>query len=636
MNSAGLQIAAGALGASALNKSVTNAFSPKTAFITNPNVGGRQALASRVAPVVGASAQPMGRMLGMGGRAQTSVGQMRSPLSLRAAQDENHSAVRGSGMEEKDLLTWGQTRFAQTIQAKHSAADFGVSRDYDLVDQHTTQASSESLVVPLEDGELTSDVVKLLDQQLGGQLQSLQASGDLPKTAGAALQLPLGAGAPWSRLVLVNTPKADNKKPDAQADNQLAQHISAALKQVGSTNAKGSRVLLSALSSRPTITPNLIQKIVSNTEHALYKFDQYKSKKQTEPALSHVDFELNDIQRSAGLHKGEAAAAVAEGLAVAKGMAHARDLANMPANDCTPTFLADEAKNMALNDDRFTTEILDEAQMKALGMNSLLSVSNGSEQPAKLIIMKYQGAEDPSEKPVALVGKGITFDSGGISIKPSGGMEEMKFDMGGAASVFGTMTALKAHRPNINVIGVVAAAENMPSGTATRPGDVVETLSGKTVEIVNTDAEGRLVLCDAMTYTQDKYDPKEIIDVATLTGAIVVALGDQASGVFSNDDKLAQSLVSAGERSGDRAWQLPVWPEYQAQLKSPTADLKNVGGRAAGAITAASFLSAFADRPWAHLDVAATAAKPSGATGRPVPLLYQHLLDQQGKAASGS
>jgi leucyl aminopeptidase len=559
---------------------------------------------------------------------------MRAPVSLHA------KAEKDSG-EDSDRLNLAQTRFAPQIHEQHARGNFGVERRYNLrldaakpagehlkgdAGERSCERLSESVVVPLEDGALNAEVVQALDAELGGQLSALKVSGDLPTAPGSYSQMPLPAGSPWSRIVLVNTPIADNSKGTASDENRLAQHLANALRQVGKTNVQRSQVLLSALASRPVITPSLLQGIVKNTEDHFYQFDQYKTEQQPVSALKEINFTVSAEQAGHSETVDQVTAAIRQGKAVAKGMSHAKDLANMPANDCTPTFLAQEAVSMASDDDRFTTEVLDEAQMKALGMNTLLSVSNGSAQPAKLIIMKYQGA-DVAEKPVALVGKGITFDSGGISIKPSGGMEDMKFDMGGAASVFGVMTALKEHRPNINVIGVVAAAENMPSGTATRPGDVVETLSGKTVEIINTDAEGRLVLSDALTYTQAQYDPKEVIDVATLTGAIVVALGDQASGVFSNDDKLAQSLVSAGERTGDRAWQLPVWPEYQSQLKSHTADMKNVGGRAAGSITAASFLSAFVDRPWAHLDVAATASKPSGATGRPVPLLYQHLMD---------
>lgn len=618
MNLSAFQVATGLMSLGTLGAGSANAATPPTAFIAN----GR----SQLTPAMG----PTASLLRFDGasRGTGASSDMRQASALFAQDQHLPGGAESAGEpRESTPLNWAQTRFAGQIQAQHDDQNFGTDRQYGVASD-TTQSLGDCLVIPLNDDTLSSEVVQGLDAQLSGQVTALSQSGDLPSTPGACTQLPLPAGAPWSRLVFVNTPTAVSaEKPAAATDakaSSLAQNIARALKLVAGTNAQRCCVLLSALKDQPQITPLVLQRIVTNTEQALYQFDHYKSNKTDSSALQQVDFALSD----ASVDKREAATqAITQGLAIAQGMNHARDLANMPANDCTPTFLAQEAEQMAVDDERFATQVLDEAEMKALGMNSLLSVSNGSQQPAKLIMMRYQGATD-DQKPIAIVGKGITFDSGGISIKPSTGMEDMKFDMGGAASVFGVMTALKAHRPEINVVGVVAAAENMPSGTATRPGDVVETLSGKTVEIINTDAEGRLVLCDAITHTQNTFDPKQVIDVATLTGAIVVALGDQASGVFSNDDQLAQSLVAAGETSGDRAWQMPVWPEYHAQLDSHTADLKNVGGRSAGSITAASFLSAFADRPWAHLDVAATASKPDGATGRPVPLLYQHLMNQ--------
>ena len=268
--------------------------------------------------------------------------------------------------------------------------------------------------------------------------------------------------------------------------------------------------------------------------------------------------------------------------------------------------------------------------MRKLNMGSLLSVSSGSEQPAKLIIIHYTGgAKD--DKPVVLVGKGVTFDSGGISIKPSAGMDEMKYDMCGAASVFGTMAAINEGRLPINVVGVIPATENLPDGKATKPGDVVTSMSGQTIEILNTDAEGRLILCDALTYS-DRFDPDVVIDIATLTGACIVALGNTASGLMSNNDELADDLLSAGQKSGDRAWRLPIWDEYNQLIESPFADMANVGGRAAGTITAACFLSRFTKKyRWAHLDIAGTAwksGKAKGATGAPVPLLTQFLMDR--------
>ena len=318
-----------------------------------------------------------------------------------------------------------------------------------------------------------------------------------------------------------------------------------------------------------------------------------------------------------------------EGAAIGKGAKLARDLANLPPNICTPTFLAKTTKRLG-RQNRFSVKCLTEKDMEKLGMGALLSVSRGSDEPATLIHATYEGGKK-SEKPIVLVGKGITFDTGGISLKPSSEMDEMKYDMCGAASVIGTMLAVAKMKLPINVIGIVASAENMPSGKATRPGDVVTSMSGKTIEILNTDAEGRLVLCDALTYIE-KLKPAAAIDIATLTGACVVALGKVATGLFSNNDELADEISDAGRQAWDRVWQMPVWDDYTTLLKSNFADLANIGGRAAGSITAACFLSEFAkEYPWAHLDIAGTAwvsGKDKGATGRPVPLLCEFLINR--------
>ena len=315
-------------------------------------------------------------------------------------------------------------------------------------------------------------------------------------------------------------------------------------------------------------------------------------------------------------------------LATSLGVTLARDLGNTAPNVCTPSFLADTARELAQTHENLKTVVLDEARMKRLGMGAFLSVAQGSREPACLVCMEYRGAAS-SKPPIVLVGKGITFDTGGISIKPSASLDEMKFDMCGAASVFGVMRAVAELQPARNVIGVVAAAENMPDGDASRPGDVVTTLAGITVEILNTDAEGRLVLCDTLSYVK-RYKPAAVIDMATLTGAAVVALGHVASALFSNDEALASELQQAADHSCDLAWRLPLYPHYHAQLDSPFADLANIGARGAGAITAACFLSRFAeDYPWAHLDIAGTAStsgSDKGATGRPVPLLMEYLF----------
>jgi leucyl aminopeptidase len=353
--------------------------------------------------------------------------------------------------------------------------------------------------------------------------------------------------------------------------------------------------------------------------HSGYQFTQCKSTTDKKTAIS-ITYGSDDTQSA---KKG-----ITIGEAVGNGMNVARELGDLPGNICTPTYLADEARTLARNNKSVNTTILSEKQMKALGMGSLLSVSVGSAEPAHLIIMEYKGA-GKSVKPHVLVGKGITFDTGGISLKPGAAMDEMKYDMCGAASVFGTMNAIAALEPKMNIVAIVAAAENMPGSKATKPGDIVTSMSGQTIEILNTDAEGRLVLCDALTYAE-KFKPASVIDIATLTGACVVALGKHATGLFSNDDNLAASLLAAGKASGDRAWRMPLWDEYQPQLDSNFADMANIGGRDGGAITAACFLSRYTKKyKWAHLDIAGTAwhsGAKKGATGRPVPLLTDYLL----------
>ena len=321
------------------------------------------------------------------------------------------------------------------------------------------------------------------------------------------------------------------------------------------------------------------------------------------------------------------------GAAVGEGMNTARQLGNLPANICTPSYLAEQAINLGktkLDKASINTEILDRADMQTLKMDSLLSVAEGSDEPPKLIVINYQGT-DTNTQPTVLVGKAVTFDSGGISLKPGRGMDEMKYDMCGGASVLGVMNALTQLQLPINVVGIIPATENMPNGRATKPGDVVTSMSGQTIEILNTDAEGRLILCDSLTYAA-KFKPDTVIDIATLTGAVISALGKVASGVLSNDQQLANDLIECGTQSADPVWQLPLWEEYDELLKSNFADMANIGGPQAGTITAGCFLARYAkDYRWAHLDVAGTAwvsGANKGATGRPVPLLMQYLRQQ--------
>ena len=351
---------------------------------------------------------------------------------------------------------------------------------------------------------------------------------------------------------------------------------------------------------------------------AAYAFDEFKSKK-TDNVLEQISL----IAAESPLNTAQLKLIEA----VQSGQSFARDLGNRPGNICFPEYLAEQALELAAQyPDLLHVNVLDEQQMADLGMHSFLAVSKGSDRPGRIITLEYQA--ERTEAPVVLVGKGITFDTGGISLKPGAGMDEMKYDMCGAASVLGTLRALCESRLAIHVVGTIAAAENMPSGKATRPGDIVSTMSGQTVEILNTDAEGRLVLCDTLTYVK-RFNPELVIDIATLTGACVVALGSVLTGMFTPDDKLAAELSEAGQNSFDRVWRMPVIDDYQEQLDSPFADIANIGGPKAGAVTAACFLQRFTrDYRWAHLDIAGTAwnsGANKGATGRPVPLLMQFL-----------
>jgi len=318
------------------------------------------------------------------------------------------------------------------------------------------------------------------------------------------------------------------------------------------------------------------------------------------------------------------------GFAMAKGQLFAKNLGNLSGNICTPSYIAEQAEDIAKANDSISVDVLEESDMEAMGMGSFLSVSRGSRQPAKLIVLHYQGAENPKEKPHVLVGKGLTFDAGGISLKPAGKMDEMKYDMCGSASVIGALLAAAELQLPINLKVIIPSSENLPDGDANKPGDIVKSMSGRTIEILNTDAEGRLILCDALTYAE-RFEPQSVIDVATLTGACIVALGHHTNGLMANDQKLADAVLTAGDESQDRAWQLPMWDEYHKQLKSNFADLANIGGAGAGTITAACFLSKFTEKyPWVHLDIAGTAwtgGAGKGATGRCVPILTQYLYN---------
>lgn len=436
----------------------------------------------------------------------------------------------------------------------------------------------------------------------------------------------------WLLLINAQTNNAD----DVLDNNQYQQILQSIANGINKTQAKSTLVVLEDIKlnidgvSQAKSMHALYQQAVTVIDQKFYNFDQCKTG-TPKPAKS-FPLKSTKIQFYSKTKTTQSVVreAIKTSIALSEGMALCKDLANLPGNICTPSYLAKIAKALA-KESTIKTQVFDEKQMEKLGMRTLLSVSKGSDEPAKFIVMEYQGAKK-TDAPVVLIGKGLTFDAGGISIKPAAAMDEMKYDMCGGATVFGVMKALSVLKPKMNVIGVVPSSENLINGKANKPGDIIKTMDGKTVEILNTDAEGRLILADALTYSK-KFKAKATIDIATLTGACIIALGHHMSGLFSNDDKLANELLSAGKESGDLAWQLPLHPLYTKQLQSNFADLGNIGGRSAGAITAAAFLQEFVEpgTAWAHLDIAGTAwvsGANKGATARPVSLLLNYLLNQ--------
>ncbi|MFC3853512.1 leucyl aminopeptidase [Salinispirillum marinum] len=404
------------------------------------------------------------------------------------------------------------------------------------------------------------------------------------------------------------------------SENQLQKVATSVAQAMSKTQSTQLNVLSQRLQVQGRTQDWTIQKLVEWTLTGAYRYDTTKSEKN--PQFNVQQFNL--------VADADLEPAITRGKALAHGVNVARELGNLPPNVCTPTYLAEQALELADRYHHIHTDIVEEAEMEAMGMGAFMAVSKGSDEPGKLIVMHYRGAGD-DVAPHILVGKGLTFDTGGISIKPAAGMDEMKYDMCGAASVFGTLSTLAELQPKINVIGIVASAENMPSGRATRPGDVVTSMSGKTIEILNTDAEGRLVLCDALTYAE-RFKPESVIDIATLTGAVVVGLGHHPMAVYSNDDQMQAEVLAAGKSIWDRAWPMPLWDDYREELDSPYADLRNIGqGRAGGSITAATYLAEFTKNyTWSHLDIAGAAwtTAKAGATGRPVGLLTQYLLNK--------
>jgi leucyl aminopeptidase len=475
------------------------------------------------------------------------------------------------------------------------------------------------VVVGIFEPRRLTDAASALDRASRGRIKALLKQGDFEGKLNSTLLLPGLEGLAAQRVLLVGL----GKHAEFGA-RQLREAVRAAVRALGESGTDEALFYVTELGIQGRKAGwNAFQFAVAGSD-ASYRFDSFKTKNNQRRPLRMSLGVMAKADRTVE-------SGLVQGSALADGMSLAKDLGNLPSNFCTPSYLAQSAIKLA-KQYKLRCQVLERADMEKLKMGALLAVTRGSREPPKFIVLEYAGS-DKKTRPVVLVGKGITFDTGGISIKPSAEMDEMKYDMSGAGSVLGTLRAVAQMRLPVNVVGVIPTCENMPDGNAVKPGDIVTTMSGQTVEILNTDAEGRLILCDALTYVE-RFKPAAVIDIATLTGACVIALGSVASGLYANDDELAEQLLAAGQESGDRAWRMPLWDDYQEQIKSPFADIANIGGRPAGSVTAACFLSRFADNyRWAHLDIAGTAwrsGKDKGSTARPVPMLTTYLMQRAG------
>ena len=482
------------------------------------------------------------------------------------------------------------------------------------------------VVVGVFDNRKLTLSAELIDRAANGYLSEIIRRGDMEGKLGSSLLLHNVPGTLSDRVLLVGLGKEREFR-----EGEFRRALRTAVKLLNETGSYEAVIYVTEESVKKRDIGWRIEHAVVMAMEAVYRFDQMKS---NPPELRRPLRKLTlSVPQRSNLATGEAA--VNRGVAIASGIKLAKDLGNLPGNVCTPTYLGEQALALAKDLSGIKATVLERPEIEKLGMGSFLSVSVGSAQPPRFIILEYYGATR-KQKPIVLVGKGITFDTGGISLKPGEAMDEMKYDMCGAGSVLGVFRSLGELKPPVNVIGLIATCENMPGSRATKPGDVVRSMSGQTIEILNTDAEGRLILCDALTYAE-RFEPAAVVDIATLTGAIVIALGNVVSGLFSNSDGLARELLAAGENSYDRAWHMPLLDDYQEQLSSNFADFANIGGRPGGSITAACFLSKFAKKfNWAHLDIAGVAwksGKEKGATGRPVALLVHYLVSQAPDAA---
>lgn len=492
------------------------------------------------------------------------------------------------------------------------------------------------VILPVYDSTKISDQIKKLDSNLATQVTALIKKGDIEGKIGQTLLFhpslhTNGHSEKFERVLLVGCGKM--KSLSETEYKEIICHATQTLKKTSSTEAYS---YLAELDIHGRDTSWKIKYATEFMRELDYEFTDFKTKKSHTPKIKRLRKFYWMIYNKKELYKSENA--LEQAVAISDGVSLTKDLANTPANVCTPTYLANKAEELVKlhkKANKISVAILEAKELKALKMGSFLSVTQGSPEPPKLITLSYRGAKKKDDKPIVLVGKGITFDTGGNSLKPAASMIGMKFDMSGAAAVMGVIHAAASLQLPLNIIGVIPSCENIPGGKATRPDDIVTSMSGITIEIANTDAEGRLILCDALTYCE-RYHPEVVIDIATLTGACIIALGGHASAVMSNHQPLANDLLKASQTSLDKAWQMPIWEEYQQQLKSPVADLCNIGGSEGGSITAACFLANFTKNyHWAHLDVAGTAAKytgdKKGATGRPVPMLMQYLINKAEK-----
>jgi len=491
--------------------------------------------------------------------------------------------------------------------------------DYSIETAPLEELQCDCIIVGVYQDQQFSPSATALNNNTNGLINNIVSRGDLSGKNGETVLINAVPGSKIERILLVGL---GENKPLSGKNYKKA--LLAAVNSLKKPQIKSVVCCLAECDVTDRDRQWKSQQIIEVFNDAAYQFTHTKSDKETESKIEKISITASETEQAL-THAG-----LVQGKAVAEAMNLTKHLGDLPGNICTPTFLAEQAIELGKKYASLAVKILEESDMAALGMGAFLSVSRGSRQPAKLITLEYQGGEK-NAKPIVLIGKGLTFDAGGISLKPGPGMDEMKYDMCGGATVLGTLLAVAQMQLPLNIIGLIPSSENMPDGDANKPGDILTSMSGKTIEVLNTDAEGRLLLCDTLTYAE-RYNPDVVIDIATLTGAVGVALGRVPSGLLGNDDALCNELTAAGEIANDSVWRLPLWEEYQEQLKSNFADMANVGGKDGGTITAACFLARFAEKfRWAHLDIAATAWRTGptkGATGRPVPLLSQYLISR--------